>query len=98
MTSADQRRYPRTAAQIEGFQRVGNSRLPRKLTNISDGGFFISEAGAGARVGELVVLELSDGEGAFCVTGEVTYVSSAGFGVRATRADWDRFNRLIQRR
>lgn len=95
MPTDDQRRYPRSQARLTGTQIIGSRRLPREVTNISGGGFFIAAVWEAARTGELVVVEFADTAGPFLVTGEVAYITETGFGVRATRADWRRLNELI---
>jgi hypothetical protein len=93
----EQRRYPRAEARIEGFQRIGNRRLRRTVTNVGGGGFFVSQAPPTQQAGDLVVMEFADDAGPFTVTGEVAYLREDGYGVRATRVDWQRLCSLLDR-
>jgi hypothetical protein len=91
---SERRRYPRTTGRVSAVQHVGNQRLQRTVGRLGPGGFFV-EAKDPAKAGELVVMEFADGDTLFRVTGEVAYVDAQGFGVRITRADWERLSRLL---
>jgi hypothetical protein len=80
---------------LRAVEHRGNERLPRVVTNLGAGGFFIEETDAAARPGELRVVELSGRSGVFRVTAEVVYVTTEGVGVRVTRADWERLSELL---
>ncbi len=95
--SPDRRRYPRRDVRLRATQQIGNLHLPRIVTRLSPGGFFIEHAGAVARLGDLVVMEFEEAAGPLRVTGEVAYVSADGVGVQITRADWRRLSVLIGR-
>ena len=92
---SERRRYPRSALRLQAVEHRGNERVPRTVTNLGAGGFFVEEAGAAARLGELRVVEFSGRDGAFRVTVEVAYVTTEGVGVRVTRADWERLSKLL---
>jgi hypothetical protein len=91
----ERRRYPRSTVRLQAVEHRGNERLPRMVTSLSAGGFFVEEAGAAARLGELRVVEFSGRGGAFRVTAEVVYVTAEGVGMRVTRADWERLWDLL---
>jgi hypothetical protein len=94
--SGDRRRYPRRAVRFAAVERRGSEALPRTVTNLSAGGFFVEEPGSRAQIGDLRVLELPDVDGhPLRVTGEVAYVTAEGAGVQITRADWERLSRLL---
>jgi hypothetical protein len=42
-------------------------------------------------------MEFADDAGPFTVTGEVAYLREDGYGVRATRVDWQRLCSLLDR-
>jgi hypothetical protein len=95
----DRRRYPRSAVRIDAVERRGSDAVPRTVTNLSAGGFFVEAPGILARVGDLLVIELPDVDGhPFRVTGEVAYVTGEGVGVHITRADWERLSHLLAER
>ena len=91
----ERRRYPRRGVRLQAVEHRGNERVPRTVTNLGAGGFFIEEPDAVARPGELRVVEFGGGDGAFRVTVEVAYVTTEGVGVRVTRADWERLSKLL---
>ena len=92
---SERRRYPRSGVRLQAVEHRGNERVPRTVTNLGAGGFFIEETDAAARPGELRVVEFSARDGAFRVTAEVAYVTTEGVGVRVTRADWERLSALL---
>jgi len=94
----DRRRYPRCARSLEGVQRLGNRCIPRRVTNISAGGFFIQERGLTATIGSPLVMDFAGEAGPIRITGEVAYLSADGLGVRITRVDWERLDELMRTR
>lgn len=94
---SERRRQAREGISLRALQHLGSRRVERCLSQVGAGGFFVEDPGGAARPGELVVMELAEGEEGLRVTGEVVHVSERGFGVRITRADWDRLRALLAR-
>jgi hypothetical protein len=95
---SERRRRARSGINLRALQHLGSRQLERCLSQVGAGGFFVEDPGGAARPGELVVMELADGDqGGLRVTGEIVHVSERGFGVRITRADWDRLRALLAR-
>jgi len=91
----ERRRYPRSTRRLQAVQHLGNQRLPRTVSRVGPGGFFVEAPGTAVQPRELVVMEFAEGDAPFRVTGEVAYLDEQGFGVRITRADWERLSRLL---
>ncbi len=96
---SERRRQPRSGLSLRAAEHVGGARRELLLSQLGAGGFFVAEPACARRPGELVVIELDDAgaPAGLRLTGEVAHVSELGFGVRITRADWDRLRALLDR-